>query len=65
MSLDITKRIILSAENTKPNVRISIKQGCINTVTLLVSINNHGGLLEFPVSSTAKIRMLKPDGNQY
>lgn len=64
MSLDITKRIILSAENTKPNVRISIKQGCINTVTLLVSINNHGGLLEFPVGSTAKVRMLKPDGNQ-
>ena len=64
MSLDITKKIILNTNNTRPNDRIIIKKGCVGTVTLIVTINDKGGVLELPVGTTAKVRMLKPDKNQ-
>ena len=61
MSLDISKKIILNTNNTRPNDRIIIKKGCVGTVTLIVTINDKGGVLELPVGTTAKVRMLKPD----
>lgn len=64
MSLEITKRIILNTDNTTPNSRVIIKQGCVNTVKLIVTINDKGGQLQLPVGTTAKVRMLKPDKNQ-
>lgn len=62
--MEITKKIILNTNNDKPNSRIIIKQGCIDTITLIVTINDKGGVLELPQGTTAKIRMLKPDKKQ-
>jgi hypothetical protein len=64
VSLDIVKKIILNTNNSKPNDRIIIKQGCIGTITLAVTINDKGGVLEIPIGSTAKVKMLKPDKKQ-
>jgi len=61
MSLNITKKITLNTNNYRPNDRIVIKQGCVDTITLIVTINDKGGVLELPAGTTAKIRMLKPD----
>ena len=62
--MEITKKIILNTNNDKPNNRIIIKQGCIDTIRLIVTINDKGGVLELPAGTTAKIRMLKPDKKQ-
>ena len=62
--MNITKKIILNTNNDKPNSRIIIKQGCIDTITLIVTINDKGGVLELPTGTTAKVRMLKPDKKQ-
>lgn len=64
MSLAITKKIILNTSNDRPNSRIIIKQGSIGTITLIVTINDMGGVLELPTGTTAKVRMLKPDKKQ-
>ena len=62
--MEITKKLILNTDNSKPNSRIIIKQGCIDTIRLIVTINDKGGALELPTGTTAKIRMLKPDKKQ-
>lgn len=62
--MQITKKIILNTNNDKPNSRIVIKQGCIGTITLIVTINDKGGVLTLPAGTTAKVRMLKSDKKQ-
>lgn len=62
--MNITKKIILNTNNDRPNSRIIIKQGCIDTITLIVTINDKGGVLTLPTGTTAKVRMLKPDKKQ-
>ena len=62
--MEITKKIILNTNNDRPNSRIIIKQGCIDTITLIATINDKGGVLTLPTGTTAKVRMLKPDKKQ-
>lgn len=62
--MEITKKIILNTNNDRPNSRVIIKQGSIGTITLIVTINDKGGVLALPTGTTAKVRMLKPDKKQ-
>lgn len=62
--MQISKKIILNTNNDKPNSRIIIKQGSIKTITLIVTLNDKGGVLSLPTGTTAKVRMLKPDKKQ-
>jgi len=62
--MNITRKLTLYANNSKTNDKVTIKRGCINVITLIISIYDNGGLLEIPSGIVPSIRMLRADHSE-